>query len=523
MRLICGEKASTELIRDNEKTLFVVSDGNGNANLKLSSPAPEESILGVVPPMAADALGSADFQRTFGLTKSYSGGAMAGGISSVALVSAAANAGGIGFFGAGGLSPIKVGEALDDIANRLGSKKFGCNLLHSPTDPESEFVTAQICLDKGVAALEAAAFLKVTDAVVYFRAKGIRRRVDGSLETKHHIFAKVSRSEVASKFLAPPQETILRRLVAAQKISESEATMAAHLPVATAITAEADSGGHTDQRPLTVLLPMVLEAREQARRTFGWNESDTPIFIGAAGGLGDPQSFIAAFSMGADFVSTGSLNQSCLESGTSDMVKELLCKASMADVAMAPSADLFELGGRVQVLKRGTMFPQRAQKLFEAWRSADRFEDLSEEDREKIERGIFRQSFQSQWNATREYWQVRNPEIIHRATVDEKFRMALTFRTYLGQSSRWARFGDEARKSDFQIWCGPAIGAFNRWAEGSWLSAPEARSFPLVLEALFASSASLARRNILAAFGLQGVPSATAVSRPPERSSLLGA
>jgi trans-AT polyketide synthase, acyltransferase and oxidoreductase domains len=44
--------------------------------------------------------------------------------------------------------------------------------------------------------------------------------------------------------------------------------------------------------------------------------------------------------------------------------------------------------------------------------------------------------------------------------------MALVFRWYLGQSPVWANQGDADRKIDYQIWCGPAMGAFNEWVQG---------------------------------------------------------
>ncbi len=69
--------------------------------------------------------------------------------------------------------------------------------------------------------------------------------------------------------------------------------------------------------------------------------------------------------MGAAFALTGSINQACIESGTSDTVRRMLAEAEQADVIMAPSADMFELGVKVQVLKRGTMFALRASKLLD--------------------------------------------------------------------------------------------------------------------------------------------------------------
>src|SRR5438552_1506171 len=53
--------------------------------------------------------------------------------------------------------------------------------------------------------------------------------------------------------------------------------------------------------------------------------------------------------------------------------------------------------------------------------------------------------------------------------------MALTFRWYLGLSSRWANAGEPTRQVDYQVWCGPAMGAFNEWAKGSFLERPEKR------------------------------------------------
>ena len=54
--------------------------------------------------------------------------------------------------------------------------------------------------------------------------------------------------------------------------------------------------------------------------------------------------------------------------------------------------------------------------------------------------------------------------------------MALLFRAYLGQSSKWAIHGVPERKLDYQIWCGPAMGAFNDWVKGSFLEDPSRRS-----------------------------------------------
>jgi hypothetical protein len=50
-----------------------------------------------------------------------------------------------------------------------------------------------------------------------------------------------------------------------------------------------------------------------------------------------------------------------------------------------------------------------------------------------------------------------------------KRKMALIFRWYLGLSSRWSNSGEQGREADYQIWAGPAMGAFNYWVKGSYL------------------------------------------------------
>ncbi len=147
----------------------------------------------------------------------------------------------------------------------------------------------------------------------------------------------------------------------------------------------------------------------------------------------------------------------------------MLAEAGQADVTMAPSADMFEMGVKVQVLKRGTMFPFRAAKLYDLYSRFGSLEELPTKDRAVLERDFFHRSLQEEWEHTRAFFQQRDPAQIQRGHSDPRHRMALVFRSYLGQSSHWANSGNSARKIDYQIWCGPAMGAFNQWVKGSFL------------------------------------------------------
>jgi hypothetical protein len=86
---------------------------------------------------------------------------------------------------------------------------------------------------------------------------------------------------------------------------------------------------------------------------------------------------------------------------------------------------------------------------------------------------------------------------VERAERDPKHRMALVFRWYLGQAAHWAKDGRTDRRIDYQIWCGPAMGAFNEWVAGSFLEDPDRRTVATVARNILYGAAFLTRANIL--------------------------
>ena len=69
--------------------------------------------------------------------------------------------------------------------------------------------------------------------------------------------------------------------------------------------------------------------------------------------------------------------------------------------------------------------------------------------------------------------------------------MALVFKSYFRDASRWALTGDLSRKVDFQVQCGPAQGAFNQWAETAGLSSWRDRHVDEIALRLMDETASL--------------------------------
>jgi PfaD family protein len=453
----------------------------------------------LAPALLPESLGDPAFRAEHRVRYAYATGAMANGIASVELVEAAARAGLLGFFGAAGLSLTKVEESVARLQSSLGDLPYGANLIHSPNEPALEDAVADLYLRRGVRLVEASAFMGLTPAIVRYRLSGLRRGPGGRAEAPNKVVAKVSRVEVAEKFLSPAPEALRRELAAAGLITPDEAELGAGVPMAQDVTVEADSGGHTDNRPLVALLPSILALRDRVQSRFRFASAPR---VGAAGGISTPASAAGAYMMGAAYVLTGSVNQACVESGSSDRVRKMLAEAGQADVTMAPAADMFEMGVKVQVLKRGTMFAMRGAKLYELYRAHDSFESLPGGVRATLERDFFREPLESVWAKTREFFLTRDPSQVERAEKDPKHKLALMFRSYLGQASRWANAGVADRALDYQVWCGPAMGAFNEWVKGSFLEAPESRRAAVVARNILYGAAVLTRAHFLRCQGV---------------------
>nr|WP_254902122.1 PfaD family polyunsaturated fatty acid/polyketide biosynthesis protein [Mycobacterium simiae] len=500
------------VLRDFRRPLHIVRSaidgaiGVGTDGELMPSSSSDLFLLATLPPLYPEWLGDRSFCENHNVRFAYISGSMANGIATPTLVVSMAKAQMLGFFGAAGLSYQGVERGLADIIKGLGGGKdstWGANLIHSPGDPALEMSLAELYISHDVRKVEASAFMRLTPAIVHYALSGLTTDPAGQIVRNHSVFAKVSRPEVARQFMMPAPNAVVAELVALGKLTTREAELGQHVAVAEDITIEADSGGHTDNRPLGVLFPEVAALRDQVAA-----ECDLarPVRVGAAGGLGTPRSVAAAFAMGADYVLTGSINQTCAESGLSRSGRRLLADAKMSDVAMAPAADMFELGVNLQVLQRGTMFAQRARKLYQMYLANPGLNAIVGEPRRELEK-IFGMEIGRVWGETQEFWRHRDVSVLDRAARDPKFEMALVFRWYLGRSSRWAINGDSDRTIDYQIWCGPALGGFNSWVADTYLANWEHRRVVDVALNLLEGAAQVTRAQQARSHGVP-VPSA---------------
>ena len=139
--------------------------------------------------------------------------------------------------------------------------------------------------------------------------------------------------ELAELAMRPPPADIVAKLLKQGLVTAEQAALAPTVTMCDDVAVESDSGGHTDNRHMPVLLPVILARRDQIAKETGMR-----IRVGGGGGIGCPEAAAAAFAMGADFILTGTINQLSRQAGTCDQVRQALSEATYSDVTMAPAA-----------------------------------------------------------------------------------------------------------------------------------------------------------------------------------------
>lgn len=162
---------------------------------------------------------------------------------------------------------------------------------------------------------------------------------------------------------------------------------------------------------------------------------------------------------------------------------------------------MFEIGARIQVVRRGNFFAARANKLYELYRRYNPLDELDAKTKSQLENSYFKESFDSIWSEIQSYLLVHNPEKLDKIQGNPKKLMAEIFKTYFRNSSSYALQGDEKHKVDYQIHCGPSLGAFNQWVQGTELQNWESRNVALMADKLMAKAAAQIANIVLKTSG----------------------
>jgi trans-AT polyketide synthase, acyltransferase and oxidoreductase domains len=437
----------------------------------------------------AENLGDKEFKKDYNIKYAYLCGGMYKAVASKEMVVKLGKANMMGYLGTGGVSKDKIEEDIKYIKQNLDNKySYGVNLVHNIINPIEEEKLIDLCIKYEVKNLEAAAFMQMTPALVKYRLQGLKKDNQGNIEIKNRIMGKMSRPEIAKLFLSPAPDKIIEKLKQEGKITDEEASLAKEIPMADDICVESDSGGHTDQGVAYVLTPAIMRLRDEMMKQYGYKKR---IRVGSGGGIGTPEAGLAAFVMGSDFILTGSINQCTVEAGTSDIVKEMLQGIEVQDTAYAPAGDMFEIGAKVQVLKKGTFFAARANKLYELYKQFNSIDEIDEKTKIQIQEKYCKRSFDDIWKDCEEYYSINVPHELEKAKQNPKTKMALIFRWYFGYSSRLALTGNIENKVDYQVYCGPSLGAFNQWVKGTELEDWKKRHVDVIGTKLMESTAEL--------------------------------
>lgn len=411
-------------------------------------------------PDLAQRLGSQAFRARYGLKYAYVAGAMGHGIACPALVVRMAQGAMMSYLGTHGMSLNEVEQAVRQTQERLlPGQPYGVNLLNSAEQPERACAIVDLCLRCNVASLEVSGFSDITRELVLFRAKGLSREGSGRLRCGHRLLAKISHLESAEAFISPAPAYLLQLLLAEGAISADQALWARQIPMSDDICVEANGSV-----PALALLTPVLQLRTALCAHHGYPHT---LCVGLAGGIGSPEAVAAAFMTGADFILTGSINQCTAEAGTCDAVKDRLQAISAYDTTWAPQGEQFEWGAQIQVLKKGSLFAQRAHRLYVLYSHYASLQDLPDSERRALERDVFKRSLDEVWSdrLSQLTAEGRYREIQH-ARTHPKVRMAHVFREYFNYTTQQTVAGGDDTYN-YQVHTSPALGAFNQWVKGT--------------------------------------------------------
>src|SRR5215469_3207850 len=153
---------------------------------------------------------------------------------------------------------------------------------------------------------------------------------------------------------------------------------------------------------------------------------------------------------------------------------------------------MFEIGARVQVLKKGLFFPARANKLYDLYRQYNSLDEIDGNTRKMIQEKYFHHSFEEIYQEVKSHYP---PQEIAKAEQNPKRKMAMIFKWYFARSTQLALSGNPDYKVDYQIHTGPALGAFNQWVKGTLLEDWRNRHVDAIGEKLLNETADLLQQR----------------------------
>lgn len=408
-------------------------------------------------------LGNSEFIEEYGLKYAYVVGPMCNGISSVQLIEKAAKSGLLAYYATEGLTKDKIVEDIAKLNDSLkGQHKYGVAISMDYMHAMKEIEMFSLIQKHDVTMVQLSGYISVSESIIRFKAAGVYKDGD-TIKTRNRIMVKLSRPEVAITFLKSAPNDMIEKLFSEGKITALEAEFLRNTPLADAICVETNSAGKTDNATAFSTYPSILRMKNRIMEEYKYNKD---VYVGYAGSIGSPEAIVAAFVMGADFIMTGSINQCCVEAGTSDKVKDMLQEANIQDTDYIPSGDNYDFVTKTQVLKKGVLFHVRANKLYEIYKMYPSIDDIDITLKRQIEQQFFSMSLD-------DVYRIIEPRLLEvqlkKAEKMSKYKMALIFNYYYVLSMEKALKGKVSEEVNYLVHCSVAMGAFNLYVKDTKL------------------------------------------------------
>lgn len=277
---IVNKENSTEIVARVLHPVLYIKGAKGQ--MTVSTEMPEKGLFFKLLNLTAEDFGDREFKETYGVSYAIYGGDTA---SSDAVISFG-KAGCVAAYDPEDRSAQALSQEIDNMKAALGEKPFLVKVDH-----ETDMDLVRLLLDKGVRGVVASAFAAPSEALVYFRIKGLREE-EGRIIVPHKIMAEGSGEDAMKNFVSPPAPEIVTALVKAGYITAEEAALAAKIPMADDLTVEADFSA----------LPAKADLVDRLQSEFGYQQK---VRVGVAGGIDSGTGCLGAFEMGAAYVGSG--------------------------------------------------------------------------------------------------------------------------------------------------------------------------------------------------------------------------
>lgn len=452
---------------------------------KQDTTAQEATADGTICKMALSAgqLGSKAFKEEYNVKLAYVAGSLYHGISSATMVAKLANARILGILGSRGLSTKELAEQIQEVKKNISPQQpFGTNISYRHGN-EQEMELVELLLKEEVTVLETSGFTEITEALAYYKLSGIKKN-GNQISCGNRVIAKITSEEEAALFLEPVPAAIAKKLYKSKKISKLQCDNANKFPLANDLCILANSAGNTQIGNPVSLFPAIknLQNAKASASTF-----NTQTRLGIAGSIGTPETAASAFTCGADFILTGSINLCTAEAELDSKIKDKLNNLTFNDTDFITSELLSDSSSKEQIVKTGSFFFSHWDRLNSIYASHNSVDELDADTISFIEKKCFHKSLSAVFEDIEQKLSKTQSEMLNN---DPKLKLKQLFIHYKALAHKAGTGNINTSIADYCLPCSPSLAAMNQWLSKSPMANWEQRNIELIAEKIMDGAAS---------------------------------